>query len=182
MKPNRTPIPIVGLGLAGKTTILKILSSIYSSELCFTSIIIEEGPLAGHPTSVVYVDIEGDSRIYRAQAAPGGPGQEAILMILRGAEKGVFVFDPQAPRKKEEMNLWKTVEGRIPKDGWFFVINKMDLIHLEWIEDERLDTEEGAKEYLRDRGTFDDRPFISISAIDDSARSHVKGLFREIIS
>ncbi len=179
MKSDFIPIPVLGAPLAGKYTIVEILSSLYSSELCFTDTMIDEGPFAG-PITTAYVDIGENELIYRVLAMPGGVPTEAYLNFLPGAERCVFVFDPL--RREQEIQLWRLVADRIPREGWFFVINKLDLVDRGFVEVQGLDTEEGAKEYLRDRGAFDDRPFISISAIDDSARSHVKGLFREIIS
>ncbi len=181
MNPTLTPIPIIGIPLAGKYTILGILSSLFSSKLSFSDTMVDDGPFAGNWTAA-FVDIVRHSTAYRAQTIPGGVPEEVYLNFLLGAEMGVFVSDPQAELRDREMDLWKSIAGRIPREGWFFVINKLDLVDRGFVEAQGLDTEEGARAYLRDRGTFDDRPFISISAIDDSARSLVKGLFREIIS
>jgi hypothetical protein len=176
------PIPIVGIPLAGKTTILEILSSIYSPRLCFTHILIEAGPFTGVPVSMTYLDIEKDSSAYRVQTAGGGPGQEVIAKILQGAKKAVFVFDPQTLAREQEVDLWKSVAGLMPREGWFFVINKMDFVQREDIETDNIDSAESVREFFRDRGAFEDRPFIKICAIADEAKFQVERLFDEIIS
>jgi len=180
MESELIPIPIVGIPLAGKYTIISALSSVYSSQRLFGDTVVEKGLFAGKYTTV-YVNIGKDSSICRVQTVPGGVPQEALLNLLQGAKRAVFVSDPQTSWREIEMSLWASVRDFVPREGWYFIINKMDLVRRGDIDMENVESEDDARELLRLRGIYDDRPLIMICARMDEAKGVVRTLFDKIV-
>lgn len=169
-------VKVLGTPLAGKSTIMGIVHRVFGGEYAISSIrMTEDGFWHNRALNIIDLHVNstrGNGFKYVFRWASGGvPRIEAARTLLKEPQaKVILVFDLFPDRYDEQREYWEALRDWVPREEWYFILNKEDF------------SSYSSGEFLREIGTYLDRPSITISAArGDDPTPKIRNFFQNHI-
>ncbi len=152
-------ITLLGRPLAGKTTISKLVGSVFAGKTVWyrMPVKLDSGEIMDHQAVVTTCEFERQS--FSLECIHGaGFMEEAYNLLLPRGDIFIGVFDPQKVIFESQKEFWEIMLPLIKPEKIYFIINKNDMQPVK-----------SPKDFLHSYGVYIDRPTIQISAISQDS-------------